>query len=69
MRKKIIAGNWKMYKNPAEAVVLVEGLKKELAGQSAVEVVVCPPFINLTEVAKVLAGTNIAFGGQNLFWE
>ncbi len=58
-----------MYKNPAEAVVLVEGLKKELAGQSAVEVVVCPPFINLTEVAKVLAGTNIAFGGQNLFWE
>ena len=30
MRKKIIAGNWKMYKTPAEAVVLVEGLKKEL---------------------------------------
>ncbi|MFH0754691.1 MAG: triose-phosphate isomerase [Candidatus Omnitrophota bacterium] len=69
MRKKIIAGNWKMYKNPAEAVVLVEGLKKELAGQTDVEAVVCPPFVCLTEVARILTGTNIAFGGQNLFWE
>ncbi len=69
MRKKIIAGNWKMYKTPAEAIALVEGLKKELAGQSAVEAVVCPPCVNLTEVAKVLAGTPIALGGQNLFWE
>jgi triosephosphate isomerase (TIM) len=69
MRQKIIAGNWKMYKNPAEAVVLVEGLKKELGPASAVEVVVCPPFVNLTEVARVVAGTPIALGAQNLFWE
>ena len=69
MRKKIIAGNWKMYKNPTEAVALVEGLKKELGAPAGVEVVVCPPFVNLTEVAKVLAGTHIALGAQNLFWE
>lgn len=69
MRRKIIAGNWKMYKNPAEAVALVEGLKKELAGQAAVDVVVCPPFVSLTEAARGLAGSAIALGAQNLFWE
>ncbi len=69
MRKKIIAGNWKMYKTPAEAVALVDGLKKALGGQTAVDAVVCPPFVSLTEVSRVLAGSGIALGAQNLFWE
>ncbi len=69
MRKKIIAGNWKMYKTPAEAVALVEGLKKEIGAQTAVEAVVCPVFVSLTDVAKVVAGSTITLGAQNLFWE
>ncbi len=69
MRKKIIAGNWKMYKNPAEALALVAGLKQEIGAQSAVEVVVCPPFVDLAAALQAAAGSTIALGAQNLFWE
>ncbi|NLE64482.1 MAG: triose-phosphate isomerase [Elusimicrobia bacterium] len=69
MRKKIIAGNWKMFKTAPEAVELVEGLKKELAGMNAVDVVVCPPFVHLSKAVEILSGSGIAVGGQNLFWE
>jgi triosephosphate isomerase (TIM) len=69
MRKKIIAGNWKMFKTAPEAADLVNGLKKELSGMSAVDVVVCPPFVHLQKAVELLNGTNIAVGGQNLFWE
>jgi triosephosphate isomerase (TIM) len=69
MRKKIIAGNWKMFKTAPEAADLVNGLKKELSGMAAVDVVVCPPFVHLQKAVELLNGTNIAVGGQNLFWE
>lgn len=69
MRKKIIAGNWKMYKTASEAAELVNGLKKELAGITAADVVLCPPFVHLETAATITQGTNIAVGGQNLYWE
>ncbi|MFA7257285.1 MAG: triose-phosphate isomerase [Kiritimatiellales bacterium] len=66
MRKKIIAGNWKMNKTVAEALTLVEGLKTDLADCVDVEVVVCPPFTALKSVSDVLADTQIKLGCQNM---
>ena len=65
-RKLIIAGNWKMNKTVAEAVALVDDLKIELANVTEVDIVVCPPFTALSEVAKALRGSNIQLGAQNM---
>ncbi|MDP8262194.1 MAG: triose-phosphate isomerase [Candidatus Ancaeobacter aquaticus] len=69
MRKPIIAGNWKLHKNITEAKELVEKLKNDLTGIDDVDIVVCPCFTALWEVAKTLSGSNIASGAQNMFWE
>ncbi|MDD5439881.1 MAG: triose-phosphate isomerase [Candidatus Omnitrophica bacterium] len=68
MRTPIIAGNWKMYKNVQEAVELTKGLKEMLSSMKGVEVVLCPPFTDLSEVAKVLEGSAIGLGGQDCYW-
>ena len=65
-RKPIIAGNWKMNKTVAEALTLVQDLKIEIANIMAVDIVVCPPFTALSEVAKALRGSNIRLGAQNM---
>lgn len=62
----MIAGNWKMNKTVSEAVKLVEDLKP-LVKEAAAEVVVCPTFVCLNEVAKVAAGSNIGVGAQNMY--
>jgi triosephosphate isomerase (TIM) len=72
MRTPIIAGNWKMNKTIAEARELVNGMRDELARLAAdgkVQVVLCPPFIAVPEVAALVKGTPIGVGAQNLFWE
>jgi triosephosphate isomerase len=66
MRKKIIAGNWKMNKTIAEALTLVKGIQAELAGCVDVEVVVCPPFTALKSVGDVLADSQVKLGCQNM---
>ena len=65
-RKLIIAGNWKMNKTVAEALDLVRDLKTELATINEVDIVVFPPFTALSEVAKVVHGSNIHLGAQNM---
>lgn len=69
MRRPIIAGNWKMNKMPKEAQELVQGLKKQLQDVRDIDIVVCPPFTALEEVAKVIQGTNMQLGAQDVFWE
>ncbi len=69
MRKPIIAGNWKMNKTVAEARTLAEGLKNGLKDIENVDIVVCPPFTSLREVAKALENSSIALGAQNVYWE
>jgi triosephosphate isomerase len=66
MRKKIVAGNWKMNKTVEEALVLVEGLKRELADCVDVEAVVCPPFTALKSVSDSISDTQIKLGSQNM---
>src|SRR3990172_7220095 len=65
-RKLIIAGNWKMNKTVAEAVDLVNGLKRELASVKEVDLVVCPPFTALSEVSRAILDSNIRLGAQNM---
>lgn len=67
MRRKLIAGNWKMNKGIPESIELVNGLKERLAGTPAnVGVVLCPPFTSLAIVANVLKGTSVKVGAQNM---
>jgi triosephosphate isomerase len=65
-RKLIIAGNWKMNKTAAEALDLVNGLKRELASVKEVDIVVCPPFTALCEVSKAVLDSNLRLGAQNM---
>ncbi len=72
MRKRMIAGNWKMNKTYDEGVVLAQGLSDELSGGTGdVDVVVCPPTIDLKGVSEVIAQTSAPFalGAQNVYWE
>jgi triosephosphate isomerase len=71
MRKTIIAGNWKMYKTIKEAIELSNGIKRELfkLDSQGIDIVLCPPFTALSEVAEVIAESDIALGAQNLYWK
>ncbi|MDH3252091.1 MAG: triose-phosphate isomerase [Ignavibacteria bacterium] len=67
MRKKIVAGNWKMFNDISESCSLVAEIKKNDATiPEAVTVVVCPPFPSLAAVSSVLQGSRIAVGAQNM---
>lgn len=63
MRKKLVAGNWKMHGSLAENAALLSALKPALAG---IEAVVCVPFPYLAQAQSELAGSSIAWGAQNL---
>ncbi len=69
MRKPILAGNWKMNKTVAEAVALVQNMKGELLKVNGVEKVLCPPFMAIPEVAKLVAGTELRLGAQDMYWQ
>lgn len=69
MRKKIIAGNWKMNKTVTEAVELVKSLREMMPENCENEIVVCPPFTALYPVLEVLKGSKIAVGAQNMYFE
>jgi len=67
MRKVVIAGNWKMYKDVAETAEFVYGLKTALGSVSAnVTVVICPPFTSLSTAATLIKDTRIRLGAQNM---
>jgi triosephosphate isomerase (TIM) len=66
MRKKIIAGNWKMNKTVAEAVELAKSIKLELADCKDVDVVLCPPFTATKAVSDVISETMVNLGAQNM---
>lgn len=68
MRRKIIAGNWKMNKTPQETVALIEELKPLVASAES-EVVFCPPMVSLAAALEATKGTNIGIGAQNMYFE
>ena len=68
MRKKIVAGNWKMNKTPSEAVALAKMLVP-LVDTDKVDVVFCVPAIDIIPVAEAIKGTKIALGAENMYFE
>ncbi len=68
-RTPIVAGNWKMNLGPGEARAFAASIVSGLAAQSGVECVLCPPFISLTAVREVVAGTKVKLGAQNMYFE
>lgn len=68
LRKAVIAGNWKMNKNPEETKALLAEVAP-LVKDAACEVVACVPFIDLPAAIEAAKGTNIKIGAQNCHWE
>lgn len=70
MRRKVIAGNWKMNNDLQQSVNLIEELKGKLAGREVnCDVVICPPYTSLYEAKKMIDGSIIKLGAQNMFYE
>jgi len=69
MRKKLIAGNWKMYKTDDEAERLAQGIVNGFKGSPKADVLLCPPFTSIKTVSEVLEDSPIMLGGQNMGWE
>ena len=68
MRKKIIAGNWKMNKTPSEAVALINELKP-LVANDEVDVVFCVPAIDIIPAIEAAKDSNIQIGAENMYYE
>lgn len=68
MRKTIVAGNWKMNKTPSEAKALIEELKPLVASETS-DVVFCVPAIDIPAAIEAAAGSNIAIGAENMYFE
>jgi len=69
MRKKVIAGNWKMNLNLHQSQKLVSEIINGLGKDNKVEVILCPPFTSLNEVNILLKGTPVKLGAQNMYYE
>ena len=69
MRKKVIAGNWKMNMNLHQSQKLVSEIINGLGKDNKAEVILCPPFTSLNEVNFLLKGTPVKLGAQNMYYE
>jgi triosephosphate isomerase (TIM) len=67
MRRRIVAGNWKMNKTIPEAVELARAVVESTRGTET-EVVVCPSYVCLGAVNEVVRGTHVALGAQDVHW-
>lgn len=68
-RTPLIAGNWKMYKTNSEAVQTAGRLVELVADTSDVDVMIAPVFIAIDPVSRVVKGSRVGLGAQNLYWE
>lgn len=67
---KLIIGNWKMNIGVRESVALARAVLLSTRGKHVTpDIVLCPPFVALSEVRKVVARSRVALGAQNMFWE
>lgn len=64
MRKNIVAGNWKMNKSLQEGIELAKAVNEKVT-ENSTTVIMCTPFIHLSEVSKVITKKNVALGAQN----
>jgi len=63
-----MAGNWKMYKTPAETTAFFEKFRPLVAQSQHCEIVICPPFVDLAAAVECARSTAIGVGAQNIGW-
>ena len=68
-RKKLIAANWKMYKNPAQTEEFFRAFLPLIFEHHRDEIVVCPPYIDLHAALESAKGSQIAIGAQDVYWK
>lgn len=66
MRRSLVAGNWKMNGTSDSVQTLLAGIKAGAGALEGVDIAVCPAFLHIGFAAQALAGTHVAWGGQNL---
>lgn len=66
--QRLIVGNWKMNLGPHEASLLVHRLETKIAAVSGVEIVICPPFIDLYPISRDLDKKKLRLGAQNIHY-
>jgi triosephosphate isomerase len=69
MPRKLVVGNWKMHTTASQASRLARAIVAGMGPEDRVTVVVCPPFPYLALVGKILEGSRVALGAQNLYPE
>ena len=69
MRRKIIAGNWKMNNDLNSTISLISNLAKSLNNSENCDIIVCPPFTSLSEANTQIKNTAIKLGAQNMYFE
>jgi triosephosphate isomerase (TIM) len=68
-RKKLIAANWKMYKNPSQTKDFFKDFLPAVSSHDRDEIVVCPPYVDLHAAIESAKGSKIAVGAQNVYWK
>lgn len=68
MRRKVVAGNWKMNKTPGETKEFLTQMKEKISTDGA-EVLFCVPAISLTTAVEAVSGTDIEIGAENMYFE
>src|SRR5208283_2716283 len=68
-RRRVIAGNWKMYKNQKQTRAFFRAFKPLVAEVTDCDIVIAPPFTNIPAAVKAAKGTAIGISGQDVFWE
>lgn len=69
MRKRLVAGNWKMNLTAAEGAALVEQFLQEVKLHPDVDVVVCPPYLSIPKICDLVSRSELKVGAQDVFWE
>ena len=68
-RRRVIAGNWKMYKTQADTRAFFAGFNPLVAGVVDCDIVIAPPFTSILAAVEATRGTKIGISAQNVYWE
>jgi triosephosphate isomerase len=68
-RRRVIAGNWKMFKTQADTRAFFSAFNPLVAGVTDCDIVIAPPYVSLPAAVEATKGTHIAISAQNVYWE
>jgi triosephosphate isomerase (TIM) len=68
-RRRVIAGNWKMFKTPTETRAFFAAFNPLVAGVTDCDIVIAPPAIDIPAAVEATRGTHTAIASQNIYWE